>query len=193
MQGRQQVAAVILAAGESRRFGSRKQLAELNERTLLEHVIHLARQAGLDPVIGVVPEWLTPPDAALDPAPTWIANSNPERGLSHSLRLGFEALPATSQAAVILLGDQPTLAPSTIHALLAARGEKPIVAAWAAGRLAAPVLVERSHFSIVQEPGGDFGLRHVLNANPELVLGVEVAAHAPDVDTPADLDALRDG
>jgi molybdenum cofactor cytidylyltransferase len=113
--------------------------------------------------------------------------------LSHSLRLGFSALPAGSQAAVILLGDQPTVAPDTIRALLAARGEKPIVATRAGGHLATPVLVERSHFSIVQDLTGDIGLREILATHPEWVLAVEVAAHAPDVDTPADLEALRDG
>jgi molybdenum cofactor cytidylyltransferase len=193
MQGRQQVAAVILAAGESRRFGGRKQLAELNGRTLLEHVLELARAAGLDPLIAVVPAWMAQPHGAEDVSPRWIVNADPELGMSHSLRLGFDALPATSDAAVILLGDQPTLATATIHALLAARGEKPIIATRAAGHLAAPVLVERSHFAIVQDPAGDIGLREILSAHPEWVRAADVAAHAPDIDTPGDLEALRDG
>jgi molybdenum cofactor cytidylyltransferase len=193
MQGRQQVAAVVLAAGESRRFGGRKQLAVLHGRTLLEHVLELARAAGLDPIVAVVPDWLTPPHSIDDPALRWIVNPHPELGMSHSLRLGFTALPAASEAAMILLGDQPTVAPEHIRALVGARGEKPIVATHAAGRLAAPVLVERSHFAVVQEPGGDIGLRDILTAHPEWVLAVEVSAHAPDVDTQADLESLRDG
>jgi CTP:molybdopterin cytidylyltransferase MocA len=67
------------------------------------------------------------------------------------------------------------------------------VATRAAGRLAAPVLVEQSHFSIVDEPAGDIGLREILDAHPEWVLGLEVAAHPADVDTAADLEALRGG
>jgi molybdenum cofactor cytidylyltransferase len=113
--------------------------------------------------------------------------------MSHSLRLGFGALPASAGAAVILLGDQPTVSPDTLRSLIAARGERPLVATRAAGRLAAPVLVERSHFSVVDEPAGDIGLRELLNAHPEWVLAVEIAQHVPDVDTPADLEALRDG
>jgi molybdenum cofactor cytidylyltransferase len=188
-----QVAAVVLAAGESRRFGGRKQLAMLDGRTLLEHVLELARDAGLGPIVVVVPVWLTRPGSMDDPALRWIVNPHPERGMSHSLRVGFAALSATSDAAVILLGDQPTLPPGTLPALLAARGGKPIVAAHAAGRLSAPVLVERSHFAIVQEPDGDIGLREILNAQPGLVRAVEVGEHPPDVDTPADLEALRGG
>jgi molybdenum cofactor cytidylyltransferase len=193
MEGRQQVAAVILAAGESRRFGGRKQIADLDGRPLLDHVVELARLAGLDPIVAVVPEWLAGPRAATDPAMRWIVNPHPERGMSRSLRVGFAALPATTEAAIILLGDQPTVAPETLRSLLAARGREPIVAVRAQGRLAAPVLLERSHFAIVQEPGGDIGLREILNAHPELVRVVEVGEHPPDVDTPADLQALRDG
>jgi molybdenum cofactor cytidylyltransferase len=192
MQGRQQVAAVVLAAGESRRFGGRKQLAQLQGRPLLDHVLELARVAGLDPIVAVVPAWLERPGDTNAPSLLWIVNPHPEHGMSHSLRLGFSALPPEAAAAMILLGDQPTLPPDTLRALLAARGEKPIVATLAAGRTAAPVLVERSHFSVVEEPGGDIGLREILNAHPELVQGVEVGEHPPDVDTPADLEALRD-
>jgi CTP:molybdopterin cytidylyltransferase MocA len=193
MAERHQVAAVVLAAGESRRFGGPKQLAMLDGRTLLEHVLEVAGEAELGPIVVVVPAWLTRPGAMDDPALRWIVNPHPERGMSHSLRLGFAALPATSEAAVILLGDQPTLGPETLRALLAARGQKPIIAAQAAGRLAAPVLLERSHFVVVQEPDGDIGLREILNAHPEVVRAVEVGEHPPDVDTQADLQALRDG
>jgi len=55
------VAAVILAAGESRRYGSPKQLAVVDGRTLLEHAIDAAASAGASPVIAVVPVWLTRP------------------------------------------------------------------------------------------------------------------------------------
>jgi len=69
MEGQTTVCAVILAAGESRRFGSPKQLAQLEGRSLLEHVISAADDAGLRPVIAVVPVWLTRP-AGL--ASTWL-------------------------------------------------------------------------------------------------------------------------
>jgi molybdenum cofactor cytidylyltransferase len=190
MRDRQHVAAVVLAAGESRRFGGRKQLAQLAGRTLLEHVLELARSAGLDPVVAVVPVWLTRPASMDDPALRWVRNAYPGRGMSHSLRLGFAALPDVTQAAVILLGDQPTVPVATVAALIAARGQKPLVATRAEGRLATPVLVERSHFQIVDGPVGDIGLREVLDAHPDWVLAVDVEEHAPDVDTAANLDAM---
>ena len=189
MERQQQVAAVILAAGESRRFGSPKQLARLGERTLLEHVLDLARGADLDPIIAVVPAWLHD----RDPGVNWVVNDEPKWGMSHSLRLGIAAVPDEVSAALILLGDQPTLSAGAIAALLAARGDRPIVATSAAGRLGAPVLLDRSHFDVVEQPRGDIGLREILAARAELVRPVEVREPVPDVDTPADLRALRDG
>jgi CTP:molybdopterin cytidylyltransferase MocA len=191
MEAQQPVAAVVLAAGESRRFGGAKQLAELDGRTLLEHVLVLADNAGLAPIVAVVPVWLTRPRALDDARLRWVRNPYPERGMSHSLRLGFEALGGGTSAAVILLGDQPTVPPAAITALLTARGEKPIVATLSAGRLAPPVLIERSHFDVVRQPTGDIGLRDVLNHHPEWVAAVQVAEPLADVDTVDDLRALQ--
>jgi molybdenum cofactor cytidylyltransferase len=191
MERRHPVAAVILAAGESRRFGSAKQLAELDGRTLLEHVLALADAARLAPIVAVVPVWLTRPATMDDERLRWVRNPHPERGMSHSLRLGFEALGADTKAAVVLLGDQPTVRPATITALLARRGEKPIVATMAVGRLTPPVLIERSHFDVVRQPSGDIGLRQVLNDHPEWVAAVELGEPIPDVDTTDDLTALE--
>ena len=187
------MAGVILAAGEGRRFGGRKQLAILRGRTLLEHVLELADRAGLDPVVAVVPVWLSRPAALGDLRLRWVRNPFPARGMSHSLRLGFGALPPDVGAAVILLGDQPTLPAAQIAAVIAARGERPLIATEVDGRPAPPVLVERSHFAVVNAAAGDAGLRDVLAAHPEWVQLVAMRRPAADVDTLADLDALRDG
>jgi molybdenum cofactor cytidylyltransferase len=183
------VAAVVLAAGESRRFGSPKQQALLNGRTLVQHVIQLAVKACLDPVIAVVPAWFDPPQGGgleVD----WVRNSHPERGMSESLKLGFVALPAGIEAAVILLGDQPSLPASSIAAIVARRGERPIVAAQSRDHPTPPVLVERSHFGVVQQATGDRGLHDLLVARPEWVTAVDLPP-IEDVDTPDQLRALE--
>ena len=182
------LAAVILAAGESRRFGSPKQVAQLNGRTLLEHVLARATGAGLDPIVAVVPEWFAPPTTS-DKSPLWVRNPHPERGMSESLQLGFAALPPSVEAAVILLGDQPTLPASSIAAILARRGERPVIAGRNRGHATPPVLIERSHFGMVGEAIGDRGMRDLLNARPDWVTAVELPS-TDDVDTPEQLRAL---
>ena len=187
MGGDGPVGAVILAAGMSRRYGTPKQLVVIGGRTLLEHAIDAALAAELAPVIAVVPVWLPRP-ASLDAGRLrWIRNPFPERGMSLSLRLGFGALGEAVAAAIVFLGDQPGVAPSTIAGILAARGERPVVAAKAGGVMAPPVLVERSHFQLVGGLSGDIGLRGWLAANPDVVQAVMVSNHPPDIDTPDDL------
>jgi molybdenum cofactor cytidylyltransferase len=179
------VAAVVLAAGASTRFGSAKQLAMVDGRPMLDAAIDVARRAGLAPILAVVPPGLpVPPDAVP------VVNDHPEEGLSHSLRLGVRALPPEVPAAVILLGDQPMLDPEVIRRLIAARGEQPIVATEAGGVVAPPVLLERSAFGLVEEISGDEGLRRLLRAGSGPVATVRVAHHAPDIDRPEDLERL---
>lgn len=193
MEPRHDVAAVVLAAGESRRFGSPKQVATWQGRSLLEHVWERARLAGLRPIVAVVPIWLTRPASLPDvDALRWVRNPHPERGMSHSLQMGFAALPDTVGAAVILLGDQPTVTVQHLLDLLAARGRSPYVATLSGDVFTAPVLVEHSAFDTVTKPSGDIGLREVLRTNAELVTAVEPDAPFPDIDAPDDLARISD-
>jgi len=180
------IAAVILAAGASSRFGSPKQQALLGDRTMLASVVDRAKEAGLDPVFAVVP-----PGIAVPPDVVPVINDAPGDGVSRSLKLGIAALPTDVDAGVILLGDQPTLAVETVRAVLHAMSpERLVIAARADGQLAPPVLLMRDAFGLVEDASGDVGLAPILAAHPELVTPVEVGEHAPDVDRPADLERL---
>ena len=177
---------MILAAGASRRYGSPKQLAKIGERTMLEHVAELARASGLRPIVAVLSSGIPAPGGTLA-----VINDRPEEGISRSLRLGIEALPDDVEAAVILLGDQPTVSPVWIEALVAKALEgRPVIAVRAQGRIVPPVLLRREAFHLVNEASGDAGLGPVLAKHPDLVAHVDVPAHAPDVDTPHDLAHL---
>jgi CTP:molybdopterin cytidylyltransferase MocA len=52
------------------------------------------------------------------------------------------------------------------------------------------VLLERSAFGMAAATTGDQGLRDLIRGNRHLVTAVEVGEHAPDVDTPADLERM---
>ncbi len=180
------MAAVILAAGLGRRFGGPKVAARLGDDTLLMRVSRIARDAGLNPILAVVPRGTETP-ARVEA----VVNADPARGQSLSLRLGIERVPS-NRAALILLVDQPTMPPESIAAVLAARGRRPLVVAVADDRYGPPALIEPEAFPLVMELSGDLGLREVLASRPDLVEAVPVAAHPPDVDTAADLDRLED-
>jgi nicotine blue oxidoreductase len=185
MSDRSPVAVVVLAAGLGRRFGGPKAHATLGGERLVDRVASTAGSAGLDPVIAVVPPATSPPPGAVA-----VVNPYPERGLSSSLQLGIVAVPP-GHAALVLLVDQPTMPTAVIQAVLAGRGRRSLVAAWADERAGPPVLIEPEAFPLVMALSGDIGLREVLAGRPELVEAVAVEAHPPSVESADDLARLE--
>jgi molybdenum cofactor cytidylyltransferase len=192
------VAAVILAAGASTRFGSPKVLARLDGRPLLEHVLDAARAGGIDQIIVVLGHAADEVEEGID----WlderlVRNPDPDT-LSSSLQVGLAAaaeLDPPVRAAVVLLGDQPRVRPEVIHALVSAsrNAEEPvIIPEYAEGGGANPVLIRRDGFDLADEASGDRGLGPLLDGRDELVLRIPFAGSNPDVDTPADLEALQE-
>jgi molybdenum cofactor cytidylyltransferase len=189
-------AAVVLAAGAGSRFGSAKLLAPLAGRPILDHVLDAVRGAGLAEIVVVLGD-----DAdAIERTVAWagerlVRNPDPGRGLSSSLRVGFEAIAGSTDfdAAFVVLGDQPLLDRSVLRALLAAEapaGCAFIVPRYVGGGGANPVLVLRAGWRLVEQATGDRGLGPILAARPDLVTHVDLGGTNPDVDTPADLAAV---
>ncbi|MBI4261243.1 MAG: nucleotidyltransferase family protein [Actinobacteria bacterium] len=190
------ISGVVLAAGASTRMGRPKQLLELGGRPMLQHVLDAAEAAPLDEVVVVLgPEggavW-----AALRPGPRTRAAVNPEAGAgqSTSLRLALRAVDAGSEAVVVLLGDQPTVRPQAVAAVVQAfrGGLGPVVRAAYGGRPGHPVLLARPAWEAAAAVEGDEGARGVLAAHPEWRSEVEVGGDPPpDVDTPGDYERIR--
>lgn len=181
-----QVAAVILAAGASSRFGGSKASVRIGSRTLVDIAVDTATAAGLAPVIVVAAPELHVPETAIA-----VRNPAPELGMSRSLQLGISAVPPDAEAAVVMLADQPTVTVEHLRSLDGWRGGTPVVATRADSVLGPPVLLEREAFDLVAAIGGDAGLRDLLRTDPTLVTPVD---HSPivDIDTPADLEAITE-
>jgi len=193
-------AAIVLAAGEGRRFGGAKLLAPLAGRPLLQHVLDIAAAAHLQPVIVVVGHDSPLLDALIE----WrselrITNPDPGLGLSSSLRLGMAALfgaQPTPTAVLVFLGDQPRLEPAQVARIVSAPRDprRPVVVPrYADGQPGNPVRIEPEGWSLVDEVEGDRGLAQLFERRPELIRFVDVAGDNPDVDTPADLAAVSRG
>jgi molybdenum cofactor cytidylyltransferase len=195
------VAAVVLAAGASTRFGSPKALAVLDGRPLLEHVLDGVREAGIDDIVVVLGHAADEIEDGIE----WLDERrvrNPDpRFLSSSLQVGLAAVEALAEddadppirAAVVVLGDQPRTRPGVIRALMAAARttDCPVVAPrYADGGGPNPLLLRRDAFDLADEAAGDRGLGPVLAERPELVLEVPIEGGNPDIDTPGDLAAL---
>ena len=187
------VTAIVLAAGAGSRFGGGKLLAPIAGRPVLQHVLDTLDEVGPDGVVVV----LGADAAAIEEGIRWraerrVVNPAPERGLAGSLAVGFDAVPGTADATLVLLGDQPLVPAATIRALIeiAGRPGRPLaVPVYPEDRGRNPVLVRRDGFGLVGEATGDRGLGPVIAAHPELVDEIAVDGSNPDVDTRADLAA----
>ncbi len=178
------ITGIVLAAGMSSRLGRPKQLLSFRGRPLTQHVIDRAVAAGLDDVIVVLGHRAAEVRAALVMPPRARVAVNPDyqQGQSSSLRAGLRAVTSEARAAVILLGDQPTVGVEAIRAVIAAyeRQGGRVVRATYGGEPGHPVLIDRSVWSHIEAIQGDFGARELLADHPEWVVTVALEADRPD-------------
>jgi molybdenum cofactor cytidylyltransferase len=190
-------AVLVLAAGEGRRFGGHKLLAQLQGRPILQHVLDAVAAAGPEVTLVV----LGADAAEAERQVQWreehrVVNPDPGKGLSSSLKLGLariQALPeaVTLDAILVALGDQPRTSTAVIHTLIETETDRPIVVPrFAEDGARNPVLLHREAWPLAAMASGDRGLGAFIDAHPDLVLELPVSGANPDIDTPADLAAL---
>ena len=187
-------AAIVLAAGLSRRMGRPKLLLELKGRPVIRHAVERVIAAGIRPVLvvtGAEHDALARALAGLDVQ--LAVNPTPELGQGSSVGVGVRALPAGTEAVLIALGDQPGVPAEVIPALIEALKQpgKAIAAPRYVDGLGNPVLFASSVFAELLALGGDRGARSVIERDPSRLAVVEIASPMPrDIDTPEDYESL---
>jgi molybdenum cofactor cytidylyltransferase len=187
-QERSVIAAVVLAAGTSSRLGRPKQLLELGGRPLLQHAVDAAVRAGLEEVIVVLGHAADEVVAAvrMPAGAQTVVNPDYAKGQATSLRAGLRELSSDCRAALVLLGDQPSVSSEVVRAVVDAYrgGAGPVVQATYGGRPSHPVLFDRQVWPHLEAVEGDVGARDLLVDHPEWVAAVEVGGlPPPDIDT----------
>lgn len=189
------IGAVVLAAGRAERFGGDKVLAALRGVPMVRHVVDRLTRAGVSPIVVVGGASVDGVRTALaDTSADVVVNAEPEHGLSASLRVGIEALPAACGAFFVALGDQPFVDVDVLRELAATwRGcnAAAVVPVYRDGQ-GNPVLFDGTMRRRLRDLTGDAGARTLLAAMGDRVVRVAIDADAPrDVDTPADLRTLE--
>jgi len=180
-----EIAGVVLAAGEGRRFGGPKAVAVLDGERLVDRAVRLLREGGCAPVVvvsGAAP--LDVPSARVVHNPQWRS------GMGSSLRVGLASV-SGADAAVLITVDAPWIGAEAVRRVAAAHEAGAGVAVATYGqRRGHPVLLARAHFAeAARLATGDVGARAFLAAYPELVTAVpcDGTGIPDDVDIPADL------
>ncbi|MDR7517062.1 MAG: nucleotidyltransferase family protein [Armatimonadota bacterium] len=189
------VAAVVLAAGSSRRMGRPKLLLTYRGRPLLVRVVEAAWEGGCDPVVVVLGADADRYRPVLEGTPAAVVeNPDHAEGMSTSIRAGIQALPEDTRAVVILLADQPFIDAGTVRRLreVYQTTQSKIVACRYGDVVGVPVLFDRALFLELLVLDGDQGARQVLRTYPRHVVTVEIPPEAArDIDTPDDAALLE--
>jgi len=187
----ERIAGIILAAGESRRFGEPKQLLNWKGQPFVRAVAKTALAAGLSPVLVVTgANALAVELAVKDLNIAVINNEDWKSGQASSIKAGIDALLfdsfPRSGGAIFLLTDQPQVTTSILHGLAEkhAEGLYPIVAPMVMDQRANPVLFDRATFSDLTTLEGDVGGRAIFHKHRIEYLPWHDDRLLLDVDTP---------
>jgi molybdenum cofactor cytidylyltransferase len=189
----QHVYVLILAAGGSTRMGRPKQLLRWQGRTLLERAIDGACQILPGRVIVVLGAYAELIREAINlDSVKMVQNPDWKDGIASSIRLGINALPASAEAVLILLCDQPLVDSAHLKTLLSSWQSEPerIVASQYHLSCGVPALFPAAYFERLGSLTGDKGAKPLLAEFGPCVLKIPFAEAGLDIDTPNDFEQL---
>ena len=188
------VAALVLAAGQSRRMGPvNKLLAPVNGAPMLAGVVGEALASSACAVHVVTGFERARVEALLaEREVRLVHNPHFDQGISPTIAAGLASLPEEVEGALVCLGDMPAVSAEILDRIIAAfdpsRGAEVCVPT-CHGKRGNPVLWSRRFFAEIRGIRGDAGARHLIGEHSDLVCEVPIddAAILLDVDSPDSL------
>lgn len=177
-------AAIVLAAGFSRRLGRPKQMVVLGGETLLQRAVRIAREAELGPLLVVVHRQLAEEQRRQPMECTVVVNDEAEEGIASSIRAGVQAAAQMPEVdgVVIMTCDQVAQRPEHLRAL---RRVRDVItgSAYSGGKIAVPAYFPRESFDALLALQGDAGARELLHS----AAAIAAEELALDIDTEEDV------
>jgi len=195
-----QIAALVLAAGQSRRMGDdNKLLLQIDGKPMISHVVEAALASQVSQTYVVTGHEADAVESVIAEVEAEVVrNPSFATGLSTSLAAGMRRILASGpfDGAIVLLGDMPGVTQDHLDRLIGsfdpARGRAICLPAFV-GRRRNPVLFARRFFQEMTEIVGDVGARSLIENNEALVFEVafDEQAIVDDIDTPDALASYR--
>lgn len=181
-------AAILLAAGKSRRMGSCKQLLPLGSGTVIARCLDTLVAAGIDEIVVVVsPDGHGVAEAARKYPVNIVVNPEPDGDMASSVRAGRDALTTEAHGVIVFLCDYPLVSAETITSLIEEHGDSPgsIIVPCHREKRGHPLLFPRA---ILNELTNDLILRDLVRRDPERIrcLDIDDRGVLLDMDTPED-------
>ena len=189
------IGTVILAAGNSTRFGSPKQLLVHKGQSLVRAAVKAATASHTSPVIVVLGANRAQVAAELTRlrGVRTVINEHWATGLASSLAVGLRALMEISgcDAVLVMLADQPGVDAAALKKLITAFDQDHrIVAACYAGTVGVPAIFGSEHVKELMRLTGDKGAGQWLRDHPDQVTTVPLPEAELDIDTSQDAERL---
>ena len=191
-------AIIILAAGNASRFGSVKQLVHFNNKTLLQHVVDEAVDAGAESVIVITGAHADKISESIRNTEVEVVyNKDWQKGMASGIVAGVNkaiTLNNNVEKIIIAVCDQPFVSSGLFHQLYQKHeeGVQHIIASAYAGTIGTPVLFTQKYFDALLGLKGEEGAKKILKANLPDVATVDFPQGAIDIDTQKDFDDLLD-
>ena len=188
----QRITGVVLAAGSSRRLGTPKQLLPYRDTTLLGATLDVARGAGFDQLIVTLGGAADAVRGAVRLRGADVVTVDDYgTGCSASLRVALGEVDAQAAGIVLMLGDQPSLAPATLRRMVAGAGGVDVLVCRYADGIGHPFWFSRDVFGELSQLHGDKGVWKLVHSGRYPVHEIAVAGPVPlDVDTWDDYQRL---
>jgi molybdenum cofactor cytidylyltransferase len=193
------VGAVVLAAGSSSRMGEAKQLLPLADSTVLERTLQNLNAAKVEEIVLILGSSAETIRQRISDSPMKnlriVVNHKYGQGMATSLRTGLAALSENTDAALIVLADQPFIRPETVDRIIDQyrQSDAQIVIPIFQGSRGNPVLLDRSVFDEVMALQGDIGCRAIFGNHLDGIVKAEVddIGILLDIDSKEDYERLR--
>ena len=191
-----QVAAILLAAGQSRRMGAFKPLLPFGNKTVIECCIDYLRDGGVETIVVVLGHRADEVRESLAERQLIFAvNPDPNSEMGASIAAGVSVLPPSCEAALIALSDHPAVPSRVVSTLIETwnKGARLVIPTWK-DRGGHPVLVDLSCKSELLNLSARGGLRALFEAHKNKVERVPVDSPyiARDMDTWDDYRTLHE-
>lgn len=190
------ISGLILAAGQSKRFGKNKLLLPIGGKSVIGKVVESFLASELFEVILVVgyQSSLVRAEIPCHFRLRIVENPDYKKGMATSIKAALPYLNPSSEAIMVALGDQPLISKNLIDDLLVAydtSGKKSLIP-YHEGRRGHPVIVDLTFRHEIEEIKGDEGLRGILCRHHDDVLAYQTGDSAVilDLDTPDDYQRL---
>ncbi len=191
------VGVLILAAGNSSRMGSIKQLLPWENTTMIGHVVHQAEVSNASEVLVVLGANfdLIKNKMSFKKA-DFIENKNWKLGLGSSISCGVQYVLSkwgSLNGILVMLADQPLIDTSYLNLMIDKfeTSEKGIIATKYKSRVGVPAIFSQLYFKELAELGDDFGAKKIIAKHKDDIFEMEGKGKTEDIDTLEDYKDLK--